>query len=147
MRRRTIWILAAALVPLVGLFLCWVLLWRTPSPVRAYESIRLGMTPEEVEAIIGKQPERPLPSISLLRLPPDARSVRQKGLTLTARDSDVATSDRNAALNLEGKSWPLDDYWLFVAFQERRVVSCYLIDTAPASPSGFLDRLRAWLGL
>jgi hypothetical protein len=143
MKKRIIWGLAGAVM--LGLA-AWML-WPTPFPVRAYERIRLGMTPDEVQATIGHagQPAPP-PALVPFRWLPFQRYVRQQGLDVMELAESVGNMLPSQLLQLYSEYWLFDDYCIVVIFRDGRAVGCYLLGDEPEFPP-FLERLRAWVGL
>ena len=148
-RRRfvTVLLIATPFLPFIAWFVWWSVF--SPFPVRAYERLRLGMTPMEVEKAIGVPPGRydewepPRGGITSGQFGID---LRESGLPRASlphsfpewRDSDL-TIER----------WVWDDFWIWVVFdKDEKVVGFYLLKSSgPTHSPSLLDRLRQFIGL
>lgn len=125
--------LLAVLVGVAG----WLLLPADPIGPRAFERIQLGMTEEEVEAVMGS-PAGSYVSETIT----DAQLIRRRYLIEWKRmDSDNGKR--------YSKAWHGDSYWIQVDVNEQgKALAAGLFDKrTDLSQPTFLDRLRAWLGL
>jgi hypothetical protein len=127
------------IVALAGLVIGWIG-WRwidVPVPLRAYERIRLGMTREEVETAIGREPYR-----GVILSPGFLHYVRETGLPAA---SIRHPAERSAELTVE--TWTWDESWIVVAFDDGgKAVGFYLLESARQPPS-LLERLTKWVGM
>jgi hypothetical protein len=140
MRRRRTILLAAALVLAVLLLVgYWVLVPRGPSARitrAAYERVRLGMTAEEAQAVIGLPPGDYRTAASATEHAPADENEAVEGLAYGADDAGPDPAD-----------WMGDDacIWLDVD-PERGVVAKHFGAMRDARPT-ISERIRGWLGL
>jgi hypothetical protein len=119
--------------------------------LRAFGRIRLGMTQSEVETAIGMPPGDydTKNFFKSLTSGPFGEYVSQSGLP----DSSLPDANNRPSPGYSGKltvhRWIWEDYWIWVAFDERdMVVGYYLLEAMdanyPRHPPGILDRVKAW---
>jgi hypothetical protein len=142
-RRRLLIGLLIAMAPIAPV-VCWTV-WRAislPRPIRAYERIRLGMTPAEVERAIGMPPGEFAPlTASMSRGYP--QYIRESGLPSETADAEWV----HAKVTVQ--RWRWEEYAIYVAFdEEQKAVGYYLLRWPDAgAPPSFFDRLREFVGL
>jgi hypothetical protein len=141
-RRLLIGLLIA--MALIAPVVCWSV-WRAislPRPIRAYERIRLGMTPDEVERAIGMPPGEfaPLTAYMSRGYP---QYIRESGLPSETADAEWV----HARMTVQ--RWRWEEYAIYVAFDEdEKAVGYYLLQWPGAwTPPSFFDRLREFVGL
>jgi hypothetical protein len=130
-------------------------LWPAQFPIRAYERVRLGMTRDQVEAIMQKAPTQELyyPTGDELWPRPvfitsDGRVIREIGYP--ARwVVGVGTEEQLAGFEKARlDDWMFGDYEIWVTYDSaERAVGCDVIDFPVIVAPTFLDRIRTWLGL
>jgi hypothetical protein len=128
--------------------------WPDPPAVRAYERIRLGMTPGEVNAAIGVPPRE---SGELFRAY-DGNGIRygcwfRSWSSPTVRETGIPSGilfgqpDNDLSRPLNAVLWDWEDHDLWVAYsRDGRVVGYYLMEPLNPPPT-FFDQVRAWIGL
>jgi hypothetical protein len=100
-----------------------------PSPVPAYDRIRLGMTLNEVEAAIGMPAGNysGTPNLSP-RMGPFGKFVKESGLPSTCLPDAVGRPMGGYLEPLTVKRWTWNNYWIWVAFNEDgKTVGYYLL--------------------
>jgi hypothetical protein len=123
---------------------------RHPIAVK-YEQIRLRMTRDEVETAIGMPPGDYDTSQHFggLTSGPFGDYVKKRGIPPDGLPNAAGRRGAGDSEKLTVQRWTWDDYWIWVAFDERdRVVGCYLLETVddkyPRHPDGLFDYLRVW---
>jgi len=121
-----------------------------PAPVLAFGRIRLGMTLEEVEVVIGQPPGNydTKHRIGTPSMGPLGRCVRETGIPDSSLDDAAGRPGPGYSGPLKVKSWLWNDYWIWVAFDDHgKTVGYYLIevidDHYPRHLPDFLDQVRA----
>lgn len=114
--------------------------------INAYSRVRLGMTPEQVEAVMGEAPTKrtvckygvEFGSGIILVMPCVGKMAREIGVSYPEVPEE----------------WPLDGWkcdedgrWLWVAYDpDGRAIGIYLVDSRFRKPTLF-GRVRDWMGL
>ncbi len=148
-RRRWVFL---GLASMLALGLAAWFLWPSPA-VRAYNRIRLGMTPEEVETAIGVPPGYqdgiiPVPP----SMSPSGTFIRETGLPHYSLPDARNRPAAEYSEKLSRQHWTWEDYWIWVAYDRTgRVIGYYLLEAhghvwRQSNPTLF-DRIRTWLGL
>lgn len=151
--RRRIGVITASVV-CIGLT-WWI--WPQPSiGPRNFHRIREGMSPDQVEAIIGLPPGdyyTPLRStakgpVSFVGYGGVIEEVNGLPLDQVPRSWEYQKQDTAAQDEGFVSSWKGEDYAIYVAFDEsRRAMSWHLVTVLTHDDRpGFLARLRQWLG-
>jgi hypothetical protein len=115
------WLLITCLLIIGALLRVWL----RPSPVDKFHQIAMGMSKEQVVAIIGD--EEPIKDIYSL--------IRRLGVRHVLRVQDADVHVRTSSF------WQVDDSLLRIGFDERERVCQKELHSGPT----FLQRLRMWL--
>jgi hypothetical protein len=115
---------------------------REPWPVRAYDRLKLGMTREEVEGVVGMPAgnyRTPIMGMPLWRLGREAGIPWPRWWTADAADR----ADTAGIFSF----WYWDDYCISVAFdKDKLAIGLFLLEEDRQTP-GFFERVRRFLGL
>jgi hypothetical protein len=124
------------------------LLWPEPHPSinrGSAAKILSGMTPAEVEAILGGPPrdDRMVPTVLDEKVPVELQDPTNPH----TYDTDIEVSDQDGRVVFSRKEWQSNRLTILVDFgADGRVTRTYCIRLRPVQ-EGLLDRLRRWLGL
>lgn len=121
----------------LGLFLHW----RAQFPVRAYERIAIGMSLDEVNAVIGLPPGNYARSIPGRPSHPIFTLIRGEKM----REFGDTAAPESAFFPDMFETWIWDDFWIATKFLDGKVVGAALY-AKPKPPTLFV-RLRRLLGL
>jgi hypothetical protein len=127
-------LLAVAALTAVGLGAVWCL-WPAPAIGQSsYERIQLGMTPTEVEAVIG--------------LPPGDYSGRTKANrpVICVRTQEKWPADLVERPTGDLLLWIGREHTIGIALHHEQVTYCTLRTFRAPEPPGILARIRSWLG-
>lgn len=141
----------AVVLGLALLLFTGLLIWQAKTgPRGAYGRIRLGMTQDEVETVIG-MPPRDYMHHPFIRggttFGPFGKFIRMTGIPYESTMCDP-TVGRKPSVRLE--HWYWDDYWIQVGFDEDgKVVGFYLLEVEDCfwGRPIFLDRVLDFLKL
>lgn len=150
MRRRPGWMLIALLLVFVGACRALWAWLTTPIAVRAYEQIRLGMTPSEVATAIGLPPDHydsigPMP----LSMSPSGKTIRETGLPRNYLPDAAGRPATEYPEKLGVERWIWDDYWIWVAYDKRhQVIGYYLLEVThnPWKRPSLFEQMWTWIG-
>jgi hypothetical protein len=122
---------------LVGLALGVLLLWPRPSTIIRENAakIQVGMTPGEVEAILGGPPRDDGVGLIVYQRPDGTKG--------TASQSELSDS-----LDLpDEKHWLSDEIHVEITLDDAGRVADVTVEAVQRASEGPIDRLRHWLGL
>jgi hypothetical protein len=150
------WILGS-LIGVLAISLAGWLFWPVSPAFDAYQRMRLGMTRDEVDEVIGKPHGARVAALKLVGINPaglttcpdsSGRAVHETGFPVTSVVDSAALHDQSEILVGPAiRGWACQDQQLWVLFDgDGRVAGYSLLDSAVRRPSLF-ERLRAWIGL
>jgi hypothetical protein len=120
-----------------------MLLLPPPTPVRAYDRIKDGMTLPEVIAIIGMPPG----DYDDSGHPRHKRLVRETGISAGCLPDASGSREVYYDGELTVERWLWSEYSILVAFdQNGKAVGIYLLESV-GGPRSFLGSVRGWLGI